>query len=49
MLFCERIYNQDLSTGSLLVEVGGHGNSLKDAVLAVQKLGYSLLTLLKSS
>lgn len=46
LLFCERIYNQDLSTGSLLIEVGGHGNSLKEAVLAVQHLGDSLLTLL---
>jgi len=46
LLFCERFYNQDLSTGSLLIEVGGHGNSLKEAILSAQALGESLLRLL---
>lgn len=29
-----RYYNQDLSTGSLLIEVGGHANTLQEAVRA---------------
>ena len=31
VLFDYRHYNQDLSTGSLLVEVGGHGSTLQQA------------------
>ena len=27
-----RFYNQDLTTGSLLIEVGGHGNTLEEAL-----------------
>ncbi len=31
VLFDYRYYNQDLTTGSLLLEVGGHANTLKEA------------------
>ena len=34
VLYDYRKYNQDLTTGSLLIEVGGHGNSLEQAVYA---------------
>ena len=31
-----RYYNQDLTTGSLLIEIGGHGNNLNEALYAGQ-------------
>ena len=34
LLFDYRYYNQDLTTGSLLIEVGGHGNTLEEALAA---------------
>lgn len=34
VLYDYRQYNQDLTTGSLLIEVGGHANSLEQAVYA---------------
>lgn len=34
VLFDYRHYNQDLTTGSLLIEVGGHANYLEEAVYA---------------
>lgn len=34
VLFDYRQYNQDLTTGSLLIEVGGHANSLEQAIYA---------------
>jgi stage II sporulation protein P len=34
VLYSYRYYNQDLSTGALLIEVGGHGNSLDEALYA---------------
>lgn len=34
VLFDYRYYNQDLSTGSLLIEVGGHANTLSEAKTA---------------
>lgn len=34
VLYDYRKYNQDMTTGSLLIEVGGHGNSLSQAVYA---------------
>ncbi len=40
-------YNQQLSTGSLLIEVGGHGNSLQEALKAIRLFGKSLAGLLK--
>ena len=32
----DRFYNQDLTTGSLLIEIGGHGNNLNEALYAGQ-------------
>ena len=32
----EAIYNQDLTAGSLLIEIGGHGNNLNEALYAGQ-------------
>ena len=36
VLFSYRFYNQDLTTGSLLIEIGGHGNNLNEALYAAQ-------------
>lgn len=36
VLFTYRFYNQDLTTGSLLIEIGGHGNNLNEALYAGQ-------------
>ena len=47
VLFGYRFYNQDLTTGSLLIEIGGHGNNLNEALyagyLAAQGLAAALL------
>ena len=47
-LFSYRFYNQDLTTGSLLIEIGGHGNNLNEALyagyLAAQGLADALLS-----
>ncbi|MBR1823138.1 MAG: stage II sporulation protein P [Ruminococcus sp.] len=42
ILFDYRCYNQDLTNGSLLVEVGAHGNTLEQAQYAGQLFGKSL-------
>ena len=42
ILFDYRHYNQDLTTGSLLIEVGSHGNTLDQAVYSGQLIGVSL-------
>ena len=34
VLYDYRKYNQDMTTGSLLIEVGGHANSLDQALYA---------------
>ncbi len=34
VMFAYRYYNQDLTTGSLLIEVGGHANTVDEAVRA---------------
>lgn len=34
VLYSYRFYNQDLSAGALLIEVGGHGNTLNEALYA---------------
>lgn len=39
VLFDYRNYNQSLSTGALLIEVGSHGNSLDEAVYTGKLLG----------
>ena len=47
VLFSYRCYSQDLTTGSLLIEIGGHGNNLNEALyagyLAAQGLVETLL------
>ena len=48
ILFDYRHYNQDLTTGSLLLEVGTHGNTLEQAQYAGEVVGKALSqTLLK--
>ena len=48
VLLSYRFYNQDLTTGSLLIEIGGHGNNLNEALyagyLAAQGLADALLS-----
>ncbi|MBQ7757218.1 MAG: stage II sporulation protein P [Oscillospiraceae bacterium] len=48
ILFDYRFYNQDLSTGSLLIEIGSHGNSLSEAKLSGKLVGKSLSQALKN-
>ncbi|MBO7472839.1 MAG: stage II sporulation protein P [Ruminococcus sp.] len=48
VLFDYRHYNQDLTNGSLLIEVGSHGNTLEQAQYAGQLFGRSLGELLNS-
>lgn len=43
VLFDYRKYNQDLTTGSLLIEVGGHANSIEQAVYSGELIGKSLV------
>lgn len=42
ILFDYRKYNQDLTTGSILIEVGGHANSIDQAVYSGELLGKAL-------
>lgn len=42
ILFDYRKYNQDLTTGSILLEVGGHANSLDEAIYCGNLVGDSL-------
>ncbi|HBB71398.1 MAG TPA: stage II sporulation protein P [Ruminococcus sp.] len=46
ILFDYRHYNQDLTTGSLLIEVGSHGNTLSQVQWSGQLIGRSLGKLL---
>ncbi len=46
LLFDYRRYNQDLTTGSLLIEVGSHGNTLEQAMYAGSLLGDALAEVL---
>lgn len=46
VLFDYRYYNQDLTTGSLLIEVGGHANTLEEAKYAGRLAGQALAALL---
>ncbi len=48
ILFDYRKYNQDLTTGSLLIEVGSHGNTLEQVQYSGQLIGRSLGRLLNS-
>lgn len=45
VLFDYRKYNQDMTTGSLLIEVGGHANSIEEAVYSGELIGKSLVDL----
>lgn len=47
ILFDYRKYNQNLTTGSLLIEVGSHGNTLEQAEYAGELIGASLSRALK--
>lgn len=49
VLFSYRFYNQDLTTGSLLLEVGTHGNNLNEALYAGQLAARALAGLLRGS
>ena len=42
-----RFYNQDLTTGSLLIEIGGHGNNLNEALYAGQLAAKGLIEALR--
>lgn len=46
IFFCYRKYNMDLTTGSLLLEVGANGNTLDEAVYTGELVGKSLARLL---
>ena len=46
VLFDYRYYNQDLTTGSLLIEVGGHANTLDEAKRAGRMAAQALAALL---
>ena len=46
ILFDYRHYNQDLTNGSLLIEVGSHGNTLEQVQYSGQLIGRSLCRLL---
>lgn len=43
ILFDYRKYNQDLTTGSILIEVGGHANSIDQAVYSGELIGKALV------
>lgn len=45
ILYDTRFYNQDLSTGSLLIEVGSHGNSLEQVWYSGELIGITLAEL----
>ena len=47
VLFSYRFYNQDLTTGSLLIEIGGHGNNLNEALYAGQLAANGLIQAIK--
>ena len=49
VLFSYRKYNQDLTNGSLLIEMGSHGNTLEEAVYAGELVGKSLAKMLAST
>ncbi len=48
-MFNYKYYNQDLTTGSLLLEVGGHANTLNEALYAGQLAAQSLVSVLTGS
>lgn len=42
IFFCYRKYNQQLTTGSLLIEVGSHGNTLEEELRTAHMVGDAL-------
>lgn len=46
ILFTYKKYNQNLTTGSILIEMGGHANSIEQAQYAGELVGKSLATAL---
>ena len=48
LLFDYRKYNQHLTTGSILLEMGGHANSMEEAIYAGELVGKSLARALLS-
>lgn len=48
ILFDYRKYNQNLTTGSILLEMGGHANTLDEAIYAGELVGKSLAEVLLS-
>ena len=49
VLFDYRNYNQQLTTGSLLLEIGGHGNTLEEAKYTARLVGQVLAQLLRDN
>lgn len=49
ILFDCRFYNQDLTTGSLLIEVGSHGNSLDQAQYSGELIGKTLVKMFEKN
>ncbi len=49
ILFDYRHYNQDLTTGSLLIEIGSHGNTLSQAKQTAKAIGISLARILDNT
>lgn len=47
--FRKQRFNQDLTAGSLIVEVGSAGNTRQEALLAVRELGQAILELAKGT
>lgn len=47
--FRKQRFNQDLTAGSLIVEVGSAGNTRQEALLAVRQLGQAILQLAKGT
>ena len=48
-MVCHRRYNMYLTTNSLLIEMGGHANTLDEAIYSGQMLGKSLVEVLKEN
>ena len=48
VFFCYRKYNQDLTTGSLLLELGSHGNTLEEVLYTAQLAGDAIGSYLDS-
>lgn len=49
VFFCYRKYNMDLTTGSLLLEIGSNANTLEESVYSAQLIGESLVDLLQKN